>query len=652
MKTAVHDFGIGLGILAVSMNAVVALAGALPIAGWTAAQAAGSGTTYYVSTTGNDANAGTADAPFRTLDFARRRLAPGDTLRIYGGTYHEKLLLENSGSASQPITVTAVEGQEVILDTPALTSQNINVEITGSYNLVTKIEVRNSRWSCVVIRGTNNTVTHLIVDGCVSHGIIASGTNIRVENSEIFNTVRENAARTDGSGWGSALKVERDADYVTFMRNKIYHNFGEGVGITMGNHVTAADNFVFDNFSVNIYVDNSSNVTIERNLSSCTDDTRYLRNGNRPAGIALAEEYYSGWGNRLTNIVVRNNIVGYCGAGIAYWGADQGLGGMNNILIEHNTFYGGTRGVLYVADETTNTREARVTNNIFGTPADSGPWVDEPMRPLVAFQSNFWVDILPASTTGALGTGDKAGDPGFVTTPTYNIPESFALSPSSGAQGTGADTSQFGSNASHGFGAVPTPGPAPAFADVPLDHPYREEIERLYQAGYTAGCNINPLRYCPEQVMNRAESAVFVERGIHAATYDPAAPASQAFADLPLDSWAAKWVNGLWVDQYTAGCGTNPLVYCPWQGHTRAEGCVLYLRMLNGADFDPPQPAGQTFSDVPLDSWYGKWVQAAYDAGLIPPCQTSPELRFCPDAPLSRGLAAFMMVQAKGLTLP
>jgi hypothetical protein len=191
--------------------------------------------------------------------------------------------------------------------------------------------------------------------------------------------------------------------------------------------------------------------------------------------------------------------------------------------------------------------------------------------------------------------------------------------------------------------------PVPTFADVPFDHPYHDDIEALYQAGYTAGCDTNPLRYCPEATMNRAESAVFVERGIHSTVYDPPTPALQVFADLPLDAWAANWVDGLWQDKYTAGCGTNPLVYCPWQGHTRAEGCVFYLRMLNGSNFEPPQPATQTFGDVPLDAWYAKWVKAAYDAGLIAACQTSPELRFCPNDPLTRALAAHMMVQAKGL---
>jgi hypothetical protein len=194
-----------------------------------------------------------------------------------------------------------------------------------------------------------------------------------------------------------------------------------------------------------------------------------------------------------------------------------------------------------------------------------------------------------------------------------------------------------------------SPTAAPIFADVPFSHPYNAEIETLYQAGYTAGCSTNPLMYCPEQTMNRAESSVFVERGIHTAGYEPPTPTSQVFADVSLDSWAAKWVEGLWNDEYTSGCGTNPLVYCPWQGHTRAEGCVFYLRMLNGATYEPPQPTQQTFADVPLDAWYARWVQAAYEAGLLKACETSPQLRFCPEEPLTRALAAYMMVRAKAL---
>jgi hypothetical protein len=170
----------------------------------------------------------------------------------------------------------------------------------------------------------------------------------------------------------------------------------------------------------------------------------------------------------------------------------------------------------------------------------------------------------------------------------------------------------------------------------------------LHQQGYVAGCSAEPLRYCPEETMTRAESAVLVERGIHGAGYLPPLPAGPTFADVPLEAWFAKWAAGLWEDGYTAGCGTDPLIYCPLEEHTRAEGTVFFLRMLHGSDYLPPDPVG-LFADVPLDFWGAGWVEAGYGAGLIPVCETEPELRFCPEDPLDRAMAAYMMVQAKGL---
>jgi hypothetical protein len=202
------------------------------------------------------------------------------------------------------------------------------------------------------------------------------------------------------------------------------------------------------------------------------------------------------------------------------------------------------------------------------------------------------------------------------------------------------------SYAGNGCGAEAPP--VPTFADVPFDHPYHDYIETLYQEGYTAGCGTDPLRFCPEQTMNRAESAVFVVRGIYGADNTPTDPTEQVFEDAALAEWFTKWVTRLWEDGYTAGCGENPLIYCPMQGHTRAEACVFYLRMMYGADYEPGDPTG-IFVDVDPEMWYAKWVDAAWEAGIIEPCATEPDLRFCPQEPLTRAVAAYMMVKAKDL---
>ena len=163
--------------------------------------------------------------------------------------------------------------------------------------------------------------------------------------------------------------------------------------------------------------------------------------------------------------------------------------------------------------------------------------------------------------------------------------------------------------------------------DVPFDHPYYDQTEALCRPGHASGCSTNPMLCCPGHTMIRAEPGVFPARGIQRAAHGPPAPGSQIFAD-------------------------TPLICRPWQGHICAEGCASYVRMLNRASDSLPDLAQQIFEDVSLEAWYAQWAYVAYDAGLIPACPTSPELRFCPNDSLTRGLAACVMVQASLLTLP
>jgi hypothetical protein len=194
---------------------------------------------------------------------------------------------------------------------------------------------------------------------------------------------------------------------------------------------------------------------------------------------------------------------------------------------------------------------------------------------------------------------------------------------------------------------TPTPLPPPVFADVPTDHPYHNEIEALFLSGYTAGCNTDPLMYCPDDAMTRAESAVFVERGVHGSEYIPPEPAEQVFSDVSLTEWYAKWATGLWRDGYTSGCKLSPLLFCPSEYHTRSEGTVFTLRIMHGRDYVPPPPVG-LFADVPIEYWGAKWIEAAYSQDLIPACNIEP-LEFCPYEPLSRGLGAYMISRSLGL---
>lgn len=72
---------------------------------------------YYVAQTENasDSNDGSINAPFKTLARAAEEAEAGDTVIIKKGIYRETLSPENSGTAANPITFRAAEGEEVII---------------------------------------------------------------------------------------------------------------------------------------------------------------------------------------------------------------------------------------------------------------------------------------------------------------------------------------------------------------------------------------------------------------------------------------------------------------------------------------------------------------------------------------------------------
>lgn len=65
--------------------------------------------------------------------------------------------------------------------------------------------------------------------------------------------------------------------------------------------------------------------------------------------------------------------------------------------------------------------------------------------------------------------------------------------------------------AKHGSSYTP-PAAKGIFEDVPATYWAADWIEQLYQEGITTGCTQNPLRYCPENTVTRAQMAVFIVR--------------------------------------------------------------------------------------------------------------------------------------------
>lgn len=193
------------------------------------------------------------------------------------------------------------------------------------------------------------------------------------------------------------------------------------------------------------------------------------------------------------------------------------------------------------------------------------------------------------------------------------------------------------------------------FSDVPFTHPRWAYVEALWEGGYTSGCSSNPLRFCPDQTMSRAESAVFMLRGNFGPGYAaPAEPWDRFADDWTPGPWAEKWAEGMWNEGMTAGCSTDPLKFCPWDLFPRVQGAVIGLRMKYGMSYVPPNATGTLFADMTdADYWGTKWAEQAYLDGLLPACGTQGgKPKFCPNDLLDRSWSAYLIGQAKGLPLP
>ncbi len=204
-------------------------------------------------------------------------------------------------------------------------------------------------------------------------------------------------------------------------------------------------------------------------------------------------------------------------------------------------------------------------------------------------------------------------------------------------------------------GLVQSPSTAiePTFVDVPLGHPLYQYIQALYDGGYTAGCSTDPLMFCPDTILNRAQSAVFMMRGQFGAGYTPpAAPWPTFLADNWTGfEWAQPWAEGMYQAGLTTGCQTNPLKYCPATPLTRVQASVFGLKMKYGESYLPPPATYTLFADMTDRSFWGTaWAENAFQEQLLPPCDTQyGKPMFCPLDLVNRGWGAYMIVKAKGL---
>ena len=123
------------------------------------------------------------------------------------------------------------------------------------------------------------------------------------------------------------------------------------------------------------------------------------------------------------------------------------------------------------------------------------------------------------------------------------------------------------------------PDQSGGFVDVDPNSTHATDIEALYAAQITTGCQQNPLRYCPDSPVTRGQMASFLTRALGLEVPDQ----SGGFVDVDPNSTHATDIEALYAAQITTGCQQNPLRYCPDSPVTRGQmAAFLYRALVRG----------------------------------------------------------------------
>jgi hypothetical protein len=404
---------------------------------------ASGGRELHVATTGNDGNAdGSAARPYASLSAAVRSAASADTVLVHGGVYAltSAQVLNPAGRAGSPITIRAVEGDNVVFDGAAVPLGNYDglIRIGGSYAVVDGFEVVNSRGGGIQLVAANQ----VMIRRCRIHNIAfqalgGSGNDIVLQQNEVYDSVTSNTGgvvdiANNGFGWSPAvLSFWIDGTMTPSRRwtvedNHIHDNWGECLDALHLEDSVFRRNLLHDCYSVNLYVDDARALLIEGNYIYNSSD-KYDRavGGERAHGISMGTESAAA-PTLLQDITVANNLILSTSVGILY-ARFTGLG-YTGIGIYYNVVANTLKEAVWCDAAGTSSGVAR--NNVFFRGANNNT---------ANVNSTGWIidhNLWPNG--GQVGTAGIVADPQFIAPGNGGTaPEGFRPGPGSPALSAG-----------------------------------------------------------------------------------------------------------------------------------------------------------------------------------------------------------------------
>jgi parallel beta-helix repeat protein len=365
----------------------VFLAGGLVLVGCGKKNPAGPGTAAaaretFVSITGDDANTGTAEKPWRSIPHGVSLLNPGDTLTVRRGTYEvtDLIRISRKGNANQWFTIRGESGQAVAIDGMKADFSSgsqypynngiLQVE-NSSYVRIRNLVIRNSHRAGINIQDSD----HIDVVNCTVRNSLCPGiaawqgcTAIRILGNTVINANDPAMSWTPFTGSEAPHEAISMAgpSFFEVAWNRVRDCKKEGIDIKETSaHGKVHHNLVQDCARQGLYIDGWFGVLEDIELSA-----NVVRECE--AGIAISSE--DGPDTKDLNIhhnLVYNNRA--TGLFFSRWGADNPR---ENIRVFNNTFVRNGWGPNFSGDPqywlsggcylySTNLRDLEIRNNLF-----------------------------------------------------------------------------------------------------------------------------------------------------------------------------------------------------------------------------------------------------------------------------------------------
>lgn len=434
---------------------------------------------YYVAQNGIDANDGSENEPWRSIQQAARTAQAGDTVFIKNGIYIERVTVHNSGANGNYIIFKEYPGHTVILDGTGHAGWHGVFSIYGKdYIRLQDLEIRNNRigWGVLVEHAqgnVNKSATHVELSGLEVHHTGGEAIQVRGNASNILikNCLVHDADRPSGIDiyqWDGGRPK-----HVT-VRGCMAYNYPDFAGISseQADNLTIENNISYRN-ELGIDIGSGDNNIIRNNtiydcltgiaLSSNENSDVYHNTIFNIKHEAMYSYYWSAHGEAHAGNKWHHNVIYNAGFGIYesnQKGTKGGVGltsdhayyhnlfykigahgayrtpfyfkGTTGIRFYHNTIYmNANYGALELLDGAT---DFEIRNNIFSIRGDKSYIVmDRLSKPGALIDANCFHNR--AGRARGLGAHSTVGDPRFLNPANHD----FRLQKGSPCANAGAD---------------------------------------------------------------------------------------------------------------------------------------------------------------------------------------------------------------------